>query len=87
MKMPTVKPKHLYVRAKPEDGSIWITHEPSLKGPIRPVKDITNEILVALCAELNADGVTQVLERSVRFNDGFECKITVEMIKDADPAA
>lgn len=85
IKPPPLKAKHLYVRSKPEDGTIWITHEPNLRGPIRPVKDITNEILIALCAELNADGVTRVVERSVKFNDGFECRITVEMIKDADP--
>lgn len=76
-----LNPKHFHVRAKPEDGTIWVTHE-KYREPIRPVKDVTNDVLLALCADLSADGVTQVVEREVLFSDGWRCKVTVETIKD-----
>ena len=76
-----LNPKHFHVRAKPDDGTIWLTHEKYLE-PIRPIKDVTNDVLLALCADLSADGVTQSVEREVKFNDGFVCKVTVEVVKD-----
>jgi hypothetical protein len=45
-----------------------------------PIKDITNDVLLCLCADLSAGGETKVVERSVKFNDGFVCKITVEIV-------
>lgn len=75
-----LNPKHFHVRAKADDGSIWLTHE-KYREPVRPIKDITNDILLCLCADLSADGVTNKVERGVRFNDGMECHITVEMVK------
>ena len=73
-----LNPKHFHVRAKGEDGSIWLTHEKHLT-PIRPIKDLTNDILLCLCADLSAGGETKLVERSVKFSDGFTCKITVEV--------
>lgn len=83
IKRPKITPDELRVRVNRDDGTIWITHEKFMT-PIRPLKDVTNDILIALCADLNADGQTQEVERSVRFNDGFECLITVKMVKDSD---
>lgn len=77
----TLNPKHFHVRANGEDGTIWLTHEKHLRPLIR-VKDITNDILLCLCADLSAGGETQMVERSVKFNDGFVCKITVEVVQD-----
>lgn len=79
LKRPKIDPADLHLRAKPDDGTIWITHEKFLE-PVRPLKDITNEVLLALCADLSADGVTTTLERSVSFSDGMRCLITVEMV-------
>lgn len=75
-----LNPKHFHVRAKAEDGTVWLTHE-KYRQAIMPIKDITNDILLALCADLSADGVTQIVEREVRFTDGFTCKVTVEVVK------
>lgn len=74
-----LNPKHFHLRAKAEDGTIWLTHEKYLH-PIMPIKDITNDVLLCLCADLSAGGETKIVERSVKFNDGFVCKITVEIV-------
>ena len=76
-----LNPKHFHVRAKPSDGTFWLTHEKHLR-PIVPVKDMTNDVLMCLCADLSAGGETKRVERSVQFNDGFVCKITVEVVRD-----
>lgn len=74
-----LNPKHFHVRAKAEDGSVWLTYEKHLR-PIVPIKDVTNDVLLCLCADLSSDGDTKKVERSVRFSDGFTCLITVEVI-------
>lgn len=78
-----LNPKHFHVRTKPEDGTIWLTHE-KYRQAIIPIKDVTNDVLLALCSDLSADGQTQKVERSIKFNDGFECLITVEVVRDSD---
>jgi uncharacterized protein (DUF849 family) len=77
-----MNPKHFHVRTKPDDGTIWLTYE-RYRQAIVPIKDITNDVLLCLCADLSADNETKQVERSVRFSDGFACKITVEVIPDA----
>lgn len=77
----TLNPKHFHLRAKAEDGTIWLTHE-KFRQAIVPIKDVTNDVLFCLCADLSADGQTQTVERSIKFNDGFACKITVEVVRD-----
>lgn len=76
-----LNPKHFHVRAKAEDGAIWLTHEKHLQ-PIIPIKDVTNDVLLCLCADLSAGGETQRVERSVKFSDGFSCNIIVEVVED-----
>jgi len=76
-----LNPKHFRVRTKPTDGTVWLTHEKYLQAVI-PIKDITDEILLCLCADLSGVDGTERVERSVRFNDGWQCKITVEVVKD-----
>lgn len=74
-----LNPKHFHVRVQPLDGTIWVTWEKHLH-PITPIKDVTNDVLWALCADLNADnGLTQQVTRSIKFSDGMRCKITIEM--------
>lgn len=73
-----LNPKHFHVRVKPEDGTIWLTHE-KFRQAIIPIKDVTNEVLFTLCADLSADSVSKTVERSIQFSDGMRCKITVEM--------
>jgi hypothetical protein len=76
-----LNPKHFHIRAKSEDGTIWLTHEKHLH-PIKAVKDVTKDVLLCLCADLAAGGETQTVERSVKFSDGFTCKITVEVVAE-----
>jgi len=76
-----LNPKHFHIRAKAEDGTIWLTHE-KFRQAIVPIKDVTNDVLFCLCADLSADGKTQTVERSIKFSDGFTCRITVEVVKD-----
>jgi hypothetical protein len=73
-----LNPKHFRIRANPVDGALWLTHE-KWHQPIHKIADVTNEVLLALCADLSAGGETKTVERSVRFNDGWHCKITVEV--------
>jgi hypothetical protein len=75
-----LNPKHFRIRAKAEDGSVWLTYEKHLR-PIVPMKDVTNDILLCLCADLSEGGDTKRVERSVRFSDGFACLVTVEVIE------
>ena len=77
-----LNPKHFSIRTKPDDGTIWLTHE-KYRQAVVPIKDVTNDLLFCLCADLSADGVTQAVERSVKFADGFICKVTVEVVRDA----
>lgn len=73
-----LNPKHFHVRVKPTDGTIWLTHEKFLKAVI-PIKDVTHDVLFALCADLSADNASRAVERSIQFSDGMRCKITVEL--------
>lgn len=77
-----LNPKHFHVRAKAEDGSIWLTHE-KFREPIKPIRDVTSDVLLALCADLSAhDQTAGRAEREVRFSDGWACRVTVEMVRD-----
>ncbi len=81
-----LNPKHFHVRAKAEDGTIWLTHEKYME-PIRPIKDVTNDVLLALCADFSAHDAEAVrAEREIRFSDGWTCKVSVEMVKEQDDA-
>jgi len=78
-----VKPAHYHVRVKPEDGTIWLTLEKP-RERIRPIKDVTHDIMFALCADLSADGATKEVERTIRFNDGMTCRIVVSIEESSD---
>lgn len=78
-----MKPNQLSIRVNPVDGRIWLAHEPHLK-PLRRLRDVTDDVMLALCADLSADEGSRAVERSVKFGDGMRCKITVEMVDDAN---
>lgn len=78
-----LNPKHFHLRTKPEDGSIWLTHE-KYRHPINPIKDVTNDILLNLCADLSAQDGIQRIERSVKFSDGWRCQVTVEVLPEEE---
>lgn len=71
-----MKPSQIHVRANRDDGAIWFTYEkPGAR--IKPVRDITNEVLLALCADVSANETN--IDRTIRFSDGMVCRITVTM--------
>ena len=74
-----LNPRHFGIRARAQDGTIWLTHERHMAA-VLPVKDVTDAVLLALCADLSAGDETQRIERTVRFSDGMKCRMTVEMI-------
>lgn len=80
-----MKPHHLELRVDPETGRIIAVHVQRGK-PLRRIKDITDEVLLCLCADLSADNVSKEVERSIKFSDGMICKITVEMTQAPDMA-
>lgn len=73
-----MKPTQVKIRSNRDDGSIWLTLEkPGQR--IKPLRDVSDEVLLALCADLSAQENTETVERTVRFSDGMICKITVHM--------
>ena len=78
-----LNPKHFHIRAKAEDGTIWMTHE-KYREPIYPIKDVTQEVLLTLCADLSGNEGAQRTEREIVFSDGWTCRVTVEMVKEQD---
>lgn len=73
-----MKPNQFHVRVRAADGTIWLTHERSA-APVRPLKDITNDILLALCADVSNEDGARAIERCVEFSDGMRCVITVAL--------
>lgn len=75
-----MKPHQIKIRANRDDGTVWLTLEkPGQR--IKPLRDVTSEVMLAFCADLNAqlgEGITTI-DRTVSFSDGMVCKITVHM--------
>jgi len=78
-----MNPKHFQIRVCPNTRTLWLTHAKA--GQTRRIKDIGQEVLWALCADLSVtqdeDSATTAIERSVVFADGMECRVTVELVK------
>lgn len=74
-----MKPTQVKIRANRDDGSIWLTYEkPGAR--IKPLRDVTNDVMLALCADISAQlDNPQSVDRTIRFADGMVCKITVHM--------
>ena len=75
-----MNPRHYQLRVKPEDGSIWLVLAKPGQ-PLRRIRDMTDELLWCLCADISAamdeDGSIKSIERSVKFADGMECQVNV----------
>lgn len=77
-----MNPKHLYLNVDPADGRIWLVMaKPS--HPRKRIKELSDEILLCLCADISAsvDEGCKAIERTVKFQDGMECKVSVELVK------
>lgn len=73
-----MKPQQLEFRVDPNDGLIWAVRVQRGK-PVQRLKNVTDELLLCLCADLSADGAAKEIDRSVRFSDGMVCRVTVTM--------
>lgn len=76
-----MKPQHLQIRADREDGSLWI----ALAKPrerIRRLKDVTAEVLFALCADVSHGDapIGTVVDRDIKFADGTRCRVSVTIL-------
>ncbi len=80
-----MKPKHLQFRINPTEGRILAVHEQRGK-PVKLIRDVHDDVLLCLCADLSADNVSREVAQEVRFSDGMVCKITVEMTQAPDMA-
>jgi len=75
-----VNPESLRIRTDKATGDLWLTRERHAQPPER-VKNITNDVLLNLCADLVAtDAPTTAITREVKFSDGMACRITVEVL-------
>lgn len=72
--------KHLNIRLDPKSGDIWLTQERPNDPAIRRIKNVTNDVLMAMCADAIAMEGTRSLSRDVRFSDGVVFRITVEEV-------
>ena len=76
-----LNPNHYNIRVDRATGELFLTHEKGQR--IRRIKNITGDVLLALCADLTAEsGVTQTV-REVKFNppDGepWSVNVTLEL--------
>lgn len=75
-----MKANQVEIRADPVDGEIWL-YKCQYGKRTKPICKITDQVMIALCVDMTAGGITERIERSVKFADGVECMIYVEMVK------
>jgi len=75
-----MNPKSLRIRTDKATGDLWLTRERA-PGHLERVKNITNDVLLNLCADLvSTDDATASITREVKFSDGTSCRITAEVL-------
>lgn len=78
-----MNPKNLSVRMDRESGALWLTEEKYRQFP-RKIVELTNPIMLALCADLVAEEGTTSVEREIQFADGTRASVTVKLIQDGE---
>jgi len=76
-----MKPANLSIRMDSSSGDIWLTEERRNDPRIKRIKNVTQGVLMALCADIIAKPDTQSVSRDIRFSDGVLMRITVEEVK------
>lgn len=71
-----MKAKHISVRMDRTNGDLWLTEE-RLREPVRRIKNITGDVLLALSAEIVSVDGTKEAHRDVEFSDGTKIRLTV----------
>lgn len=74
-----MKLNQVQIRVDPVSGMIYLCKAEYGKRP-KTIGDITNQVVMALCADVSAGVVENFVERSVKFKDGMSCRIRVEMV-------
>lgn len=79
-----MSPKKLSVRMDRATGNLWLTEEKYRQNP-RKIKDITQDVYLAMCADLEMETGTKSVSREIRFGDGTAARITIEDIPNVEP--
>lgn len=72
-----MKFKNVRLRLDPNDGEVWLVEEKPLS-PIRRLKKVTDDVILALAADVTSVDGTKKTEREVQFSDGHRIKLTIE---------
>jgi hypothetical protein len=79
-----VNPKHLSVRMDRATGELWLTEEKHSQ-PVKRIKMITSDVILALAAEIVAVDDTRVAVRDLKFSDGAHIRLLVQDLTKGDP--
>lgn len=71
-----MNPKHFNIRIDRTTGEFWLVAEKP-QTPIRRLRNITSEVLLALCADLFETPGTKEVQRDIKFSDGGLVRLTV----------
>lgn len=75
-----MNPKRLHVRVDRESGELWLTEE-RLGKPLRRVKNITADVLLAMSSELTSVDNSPQLTREIKFADGMAIRVTIDLLE------
>ena len=79
-----MNPKHFSVRMDRETGEIWLTIE-KFAQPVKRVKIITSDVVLALAADIVAVEDTRSACRDIKFSDGAHIRLLVQDMSLGDP--
>lgn len=77
-----MKAKQLEIKCDPVDGRIIAAHRRN--GQLTKIRDITEDVLLCLCADLAYGEGTEEVEHNIQFDDGMKCRIVATMVKVGD---
>lgn len=69
--------KQLRVRMDPNTGRIWLVRERTAQ-PIERIKDITDDVVLAIAADIAIEGGTKESSREIKFSDGGHIRLLVQ---------
>lgn len=79
-----MNPKHFSVRMDRQTGEIWLTIE-KFAQPVKRVKIITSDVVLALAADIVAIEDTRSACRDIKFSDGTHIRLLVQDLSYGDP--
>ncbi len=79
-----MNPKYFSVRMDRVTGEIWLTIE-KFQQPVKRVKMITSDVILALAADIVAVNDTRSTSRDIRFSDGTHIRLLVQDLSQGDP--